>query len=61
MLVEIQEMLAGRIPNLVICSMYGEPYFIQAIISYVLRPLLLDVIHGVFRASTRSSFMNNIS
>jgi hypothetical protein len=61
MLVEIQEILAGRIPNLVICSAYGESYLIQAIISYVLTPLLLDVIHGVFRASKRSSFMNNIS
>jgi len=61
MLVEIQEMLVGRIPNLVICLMYGESYFIQAMISYLLTPLLFDVIHGVFRVSTRSSFVSNIS
>jgi hypothetical protein len=60
MLVELQEMLAGRIPNLVICLIYGESYFIQAII-YLLTPLLLDVIHGFFHASTRSSFMKNIN
>jgi len=39
MLVDIQEMLAGRIPNLVICLMYGESYFIQTIISYLLTPI----------------------
>jgi len=61
MLVGVREMLVGRIPNLVMCLMYGESYFIQAIISYLLTPLLLDVIHGIFRVSTRSSFMNNIS